>query len=150
MVEQGLCRHQHARGAIAALRRKMLHEGVLQRMQIRPILDAVERLHRPAFNGLRERQAGEVRIAVDQYRAGAASALAAAEFGRQIADEIPQGGQQIAAAIDEDGDVAAVMAELQGGLGHRLSLLLAGEQATEMDADHLAPIPGARERIVDR
>src|ERR1700736_7829 len=33
-VEQGLCRHQHAWRAIAALRREMLHEGALKRMQI--------------------------------------------------------------------------------------------------------------------
>src|SRR5258708_33018568 len=60
-------------------------------------------------------------IAVDQHRAGAASALAATEFGRHVADEITQRGQQIAAAIDEDRDIAAVMAELQGSLGHRYS-----------------------------
>src|SRR6202043_2392054 len=61
-------------------------------------------------------------IAVDQHRAAAASALAATEFGRHVADEITQRGQQIAAAIDEDRDIAAVMAELQGSLGHRYSL----------------------------
>src|SRR3984893_18722035 len=61
-------------------------------------------------------------IAVDQHRAGAASALAATEFGRHVADEITERGQQIAAAIDEDRDMGVVMAELQGSLGHRYSL----------------------------
>ncbi len=61
-------------------------------------------------------------LAVDQYRTGAAAALAAAEFGRHIADLIAQGGEQIGAAIDEDGDVAAVVTKLQRGLGHRFSL----------------------------
>src|SRR5260370_24660308 len=89
-------------------------------------------------------------MAVDEHRTGAASALAATEFGRHVADEIAQGGKQIGAAIDEDGDVAAIVTKLQGGFGHKLSLFLAGEQAAEMNADHLAPIPGAGERIVDR
>src|ERR1700732_4333593 len=124
VVEQGLCRHQHARRAIAALRREMLREGALQRMKIRPILEAIERLHRASFTGFRERQAGEVRIAVDQHRAGAASALAATEFGGHVADQFAQGDQQIDAAIDEDRDVAAVVTKLQGGLGHRCVLAL--------------------------
>src|SRR5262249_35488654 len=42
-VEQRLCGHQHARRAIAALRGKMVREGALQRMQVRTLLDAVER-----------------------------------------------------------------------------------------------------------
>src|SRR5882757_7491967 len=41
VVEQGLCRHQHARRAIAALRSEMLHESALQRVQIRPILESI-------------------------------------------------------------------------------------------------------------
>src|ERR1700688_3012376 len=124
VVEQGFCRHQHARRAIAALRGEMFHEGALQRVKIRPILEAVERLHRAAFNGLGQRQAGKVRIAVDQHRAGATSTLAASGFGGHVADQFSQGGHQIDGAVDEDGDGAAVMTKLQGGLGHRCFLAL--------------------------
>src|SRR3984893_16648709 len=95
-----------------------------------------------------------MRVAVDQHRAGATSALAATELGSHVADEIAQRRQQIDAAINEDRDIAAVMTKLQGGFGHRLfprlSLSLAGEQPAQMDADNLAPVPGAGERIVDR
>jgi len=102
----------------------MLHEGALQGVQVWAVLEAVERFHRAAFHALGQRQAREVRIAVDQHCAGAASALAAAEFGGHVADQIAQGGQQIDAAIDEDGDLAAVMTKLQGGLGHGFSAFL--------------------------
>src|SRR6266487_1661777 len=90
-------------------------------MQIRSILQAIERFDGAAFHGLRQRQACEVRIAVDQHRAGAASALAATELGSHVADGIAQDGQQIGAAIDEHGDIAAIVTKLQGGLGHGLS-----------------------------
>src|SRR5262245_36446041 len=38
VVEQRLGGHQHARGAEAALRGKMLHEGALQWVQVRAVL----------------------------------------------------------------------------------------------------------------
>ena len=57
-------------------------------------------------------------FAVDQHAAGAAAALAAAEFRRHVADQFAQRDQQIGAAVDEDRDVAAVVTKLQGGLGH--------------------------------
>ena len=118
-VEQRLGRHQHARRAIAALRREILHEGALQRMQVRAVFQSVERSRRerPA-DGLGERQAGEMKLAVDQHGAGAAAALAAAELRRHVADQLAQRHEQIDAAIDENRDVAAVVAELQGCLGH--------------------------------
>jgi hypothetical protein len=61
-------------------------------------------------------------ITIDQHRAGAASSLAATEFRRHIAQQLAQGGQQIDATVDEDGDVASVMTKLQCGLGHKLFL----------------------------
>src|ERR1700688_3133154 len=59
-----------------------------------------------------------MRVAIDQHRTGAASALAATELGSYIADEFAQGDEQINAAIDEDRGVAAVVTKLQRGLGH--------------------------------
>src|SRR5262245_8138127 len=43
-LEQRLGRHQHARGAEAALGREVLHEGFLQGMQVRPRGEAQRRL----------------------------------------------------------------------------------------------------------
>src|SRR6266481_4802460 len=63
-----------------------------------------------------------MRIAVDQHGAGPASALAATEFGSQIAQQLAQDGQQIDAAVDKDGGVASVVTKLQRGLGHEISL----------------------------
>src|ERR1044072_8610619 len=57
-------------------------------------------------------------FAVDQHAAGAAAALAAAEFRRHVADGFTQRDQQIDAAVDEKCDVAAVVTKLEGGLGH--------------------------------
>ena len=112
-VEQRLRRHQHARRAVAALGRELLHEGALQRMQVGPVLHPVERLDRAAVHGFRQRQAGEMQFAVDQHAAGAATALAAAEFRRHVADQFAQRDQQIDAAVDEQGDVAAVVTKLE-------------------------------------
>jgi hypothetical protein len=59
-----------------------------------------------------------MQFAVDQHAAGAAAALAAAEFGRHVTDQLAQRDEEIGAAIDEDRDVAAIVTKLQGGLGH--------------------------------
>ncbi|MET4770344.1 hypothetical protein ABIA28_002558 [Bradyrhizobium elkanii] len=87
-------------------------------MQIGTILDAVERLDRTTGNRLGERQAGEVQFAVDQHAAGTAAALAAAELGRHVADQLAQRDQKVGAAVNEDRDVTAVMLKLNGSLGH--------------------------------
>src|SRR5258708_9451492 len=59
-----------------------------------------------------------MKLAVDQDRAGAAAALAAAELRRHVADRLAQRHEEVDATIHEDRDVAAVVAELQGCLGH--------------------------------
>src|SRR5450432_2889459 len=93
-----------------------------------------------------------MRIAVDQRRTGAASALPATELGSHIADQVTQCRQQIDATIDEDGDVAVVMTKLQGGFGHRfflqLSSILAGKKATQLAPDNLARRQGPGGEIV--
>ena len=52
-------------------------------------------------DSLGEYQAGQTRFAVDQYRAGAAGALAAAEFRREIADAAAEHVEQVLAVGDE-------------------------------------------------
>ena len=85
LVEQRLGGHQHAGRAVAALGGEAVHEGLLQGMEM-AVADAAYRLDGPALDGLGEDQAGKLRLAVDQHRAGAAGALAAAVFRRQVAD----------------------------------------------------------------
>ena len=69
-----------------------------------------------------------------------------------IADLSRKRDEQVGAAIDEDGDVAVVVTELQGGFGHGFDPLGSwpSQQTPQMDADNLAPIPGAGERVVGR
>ena len=94
----------------------------LQRMQVRPIRQARRGFHRAAFAGLGQRQAGEMRLAVDQHGADAAGALAAAEFGR-MSPSPRKVVEQIGAAVDEDRAIRAVVTKLDGHLGHRLRFL---------------------------
>lgn len=91
-------------------------------MKLGAILEAVRGLDRFSGYVLGERDAGKDRLAVDQDRAGAAAALTAAEFRRLIADLLTQRGKQVGAAVDENRCLAAVVSELQGGLGHGTSL----------------------------
>src|SRR4051794_28133100 len=98
----------------------MIHERLLQRMQPRPVLQALQCFDAAAFDCRRQRQAGEMRGAVNQHRAGAAAALPAAEFRRVIAELLAQRDEQIGAGVDKQRDVAAVVTKLQRDL-HRPS-----------------------------
>ena len=59
-------------------------------MQIGTVLQSVERLDGAPGYRFGERQAGQMQLAVDQHRAGAATTLAAAEFGGHVADDFAQ------------------------------------------------------------
>src|SRR5829696_498412 len=87
-------------------------------MQVGAVLHSVERFDRAAVHGFRQRQAGQMQFAVDQHAAGAAAALAAAEFRGHVADQFAERDQEIDAAVDEQRDVAAIVTKLEGGLGH--------------------------------
>src|SRR5690606_7130041 len=71
-----------------------------------------------ALDGLGQRQAGEMRHAVDQHRAGAAGALAAAVFRGEIPYPAAQHVEQVLAVLDEERLVGAVETELERLAGH--------------------------------
>ena len=75
-------------------------------------LEAVRGLDRFPGDRLGERYAGQHGLAIDQHRAGAAAALAAAELGRMIPDFVAQSRKEAHASIDEDRDLAAVVSKL--------------------------------------
>ena len=113
--------------------------------RLRAGFQPVRGLDRTARDRLGERDAGEMRLAVDQHGADPAGALPAAEFRRGVADAIAQRGEQVRAAIDEHRDVVAVMLELDGRF-HACSAR-SRQQALQMHRHHLAPIPGAGDRV---
>src|SRR5688572_9688793 len=89
-LEQGFGGHEDPRGAVAALRRAEVGESRLQRMQLRPARQAFHGVDAPslAFHG--KHQAGELRLAIDQHRAGAALAKLAAVLGAREAELFAQ------------------------------------------------------------
>ena len=87
-------------------------------MQVRPVGEAQRSLDCAAGAGLGQRQAGQLRLAVDQHGAHAAGALAATELGRHVADAAAQRVEQVLPAVDEHRLVGTVEAELHRCLGH--------------------------------
>src|SRR5262245_63116768 len=87
-------------------------------MEPRSVLETARGLDRAILARLGQGQATQVRFAVDEHGADAAGALPAAVFRRGVADALAQRSEQIGAAVDEDCDVAAVVAELDRDLGH--------------------------------
>ena len=148
-IEQRLGSHQHARRAIAALGGKILGRSASAADAVGSLLQAIQRLDGAAGHGLGQRQAGEMRLAVDQHAAGAAAALAAAEFRRHVADQFAQRDEQVGAAIDENARHRCRCDEI-AGRSWPYDLFLTREQTTQMDADDLAAVPGAAERVVGR
>src|SRR6266513_637630 len=89
-VEERFRGHQDPRGAVAALRGAEVGESSLQGMQLRAAAEPFDRLHRAAFALGGEHQAGKLRRAVDQHRAGAALAQLAAVLGAGEAEVLAQ------------------------------------------------------------
>src|SRR5688572_21411207 len=81
LFEQRLGRHQYPRGAVAALRGPEVGKGGLQRMELCPHGQALDRLDAFPRAFQSEDQAGELRLAIDQHCAGAALAELAAVLG---------------------------------------------------------------------
>src|SRR5438270_45652 len=108
------------RSASAVSIRRILACEWVERMEVRSLLQAIQRLDGAAGNGLGQRQTGEMEFAVDQDTAGAAAPLAATELRRHVADQFAKRDEQVGATIDENGDIAAVVTKLQGSLGHTI------------------------------
>jgi hypothetical protein len=144
-VEQRLGRHQHAGRAIAALGGEVVHERLLQRVAGWPLWRARGRAHRPALYGFGQRQAGEVQLAVDGDGAGAAGALAAAVFGREVADPAAQEVEQVRTLVGEGRARAAVEGEADGFFA--ISPGPCVRAGAEMHAQRPRAVPGAGERV---
>src|SRR5690242_9817605 len=86
----------------------------------------------PAGAALHQREAGELRCAIDDDGAGAACALMTAGLGAVEAELVAQGRKQSRTAVDELILLLAVDGELDGDLGH-VSLPSGAEQALQMN-----------------
>ena len=100
-VEQPLRREDHAGRAEAALHRKAVREGALQRMHLAALGETFQRLDRAPLDALAPGQAGKLQLAVDQHRAGAAGALAAAVLRRGQPELVAQHVDEQRAGLDE-------------------------------------------------
>src|SRR5215471_21073467 len=114
--------HDHARRAKAALQAVVLAEGLLHRMQRRPIRrEPFDGLHLMAVGHHRERGAGFDRLAVEMHDAGAALRGVAPDMGPGQTQILPQELHQQRAGIDVGGYGISVYD--QGDFGHQHSLL---------------------------
>src|SRR6184192_2543747 len=77
-LEEGFAGDQEARRADAALKRRMLEESLLQRMQRLALGHALDRLDAPAADLAAQHEAGTDQAAVERDAAGAAVAGGAA------------------------------------------------------------------------
>ena len=89
MQQRGRC-HDHAVGAVAALRSLFGDEGCLDPAGLLRRPEPFERRDRVACDLLHRCHAGAHRLAVKQHRTGAALGQTAAEFGRVQAKRISQ------------------------------------------------------------
>src|SRR5262249_850 len=95
-------RHQHPRSAIAALQCPRLQKCLLQRMKLVAGREALNGANWLAFGGAGLRRAGSRRLAVDQYSAGPAAALAATVFATGQVQIVAQYAEQAALSIGGD------------------------------------------------
>src|SRR5712692_7721923 len=93
LLEQGPGVHDHARRAVAALESAMLHEGLLQRVQLSVAFEAFDRHDVLPLHAGEVDLTGAHRLAVDADGARAADAFTAAVFRAgeiEIAAEDPE------------------------------------------------------------
>src|SRR5213083_706155 len=92
--EQRLGGHQDPRRAVAALRSAKIGEGRLQRMQLGAAGEAFHRIDGATFAFERQHEAQELRLAVNEHRAGAAFAELATVLRAGQAEILAQHFQQ--------------------------------------------------------
>src|SRR4029453_8294073 len=98
----------HPRRAIAALQGLVVQEGLLQRMELPPLLQALHRGDRLAGQRRRLEEARARGLAVEEDGAGAALALAAAVFGPGEVEVLAQHAQERALGVGFDAATDAV------------------------------------------
>jgi len=92
--EQGVCRHDHARGAIPALGGVAVVEGRLNRGGALGGPDPLDRCDLGIADHADRQQAGPARLAVDQHGAGATATLLAPGLGAGEVEILAQDRQQ--------------------------------------------------------
>ena len=107
-------RHDHARGAIAALQAVIVAERRLHRMQLVALGDAFDGGDVGACGLRRQHRAGFHRAAVDMDHAGAALAGVAADMGAGQIEIFAQEMHQQRAVLDVDRDRLAVHCQFDG------------------------------------
>ena len=111
--------HHHAGDAVAALAGARLVERLLQHGELARLAQAFDGLDRRAL-GLRDRdQAGFQQHAVDEHRAGAAFAGAAAFLGAGVAEIVAQEVEQAQVRLGGARDLAAVDGRFDAEIRHR-------------------------------
>src|SRR5712692_1884391 len=118
--EQRLGGHEDSRSAVAALRGAEVGERGLQRVQLGAARHAFDGLNRAALAFEREQQAGELRLAVDQHRAGAAFAELAAVLGAGEAEVLAQQLEQRLVRRERDFVAFAVDRQAELRMAHCL------------------------------
>src|SRR5256885_9610722 len=118
--EQGLGSEQERRGAIAALRRAELGEGVLQGVQLAAAGHSFDRAHAPSRTGEAEHQTREYGGVVDEHGARAALTQLAAVLGAREAQVLAQHLEQRLVRREGhlDGIAVHVERDLRLGVGH--------------------------------
>src|SRR5262249_57692629 len=121
--------HDHAVGAIAALRRLFVDERLLQRVRLLDGAKTLERRDLLVADIPDRRHAGTRRFCVEQYRTGAALPKAASEFGpiepKVVAKDVEQGRvglgrDRVALAVDLDADGHGGFVSFASGRSDRL------------------------------
>src|SRR5438132_9557692 len=121
VAQQGEGGEEERRGAVAALRRAQLGEGVLKGVESAAVSHPLHGLDPPAGAGEPEDQAGEHRAAVQQHRTGAAFAQLAAVLGAGEPEVLPQHFEE--GLVRGEGHLDLLPVQLEGdlrlGRGHQ-------------------------------
>ena len=150
LVEIGAGRHEHARRADAALGAAVLQECLLERVQATGRREALDRQDRLALDLRQRHQAAVDDLTVDQHRAGAALALAAALLGAGQTEVLAQRVEQAAHARGVERDVLAVDREAVGhGCGPRRGCGSVGASGRGSRPSSGAPASSAEQYVLE-
>src|SRR5262249_48138496 len=112
LAEQRGAGHDHAGCAVAALHRPDLQKGFLQRVELAVSLQALDGGDLLARASLNAGDAGPGGLAVDEHRAGAAAALAAAVLAPGQVQVVPQDAEQAPPGVGLDAPPRPVYLQL--------------------------------------
>jgi hypothetical protein len=121
-VKQRLCGHDHPVDTVAALRRLLGDESLLQWMRLVDGTERFQRDHRGIADGRQREHAGADRLGADDRGARAALRKAAPEFRSVEAEIVAQNVKQRRLAAGRDGMLGGVYVYMER-LGNRILLV---------------------------